>query len=162
MHICDYTESLQAKQLDESIDQYRRINRHDDFVFGFGRYRRHDPLPDQRVAETNMLKRSPERPLFSLLSAGFARANARTGFHGQNRHVRTHSTVLQPRAEQPGMVRELCSRFPLLAHPRARTPTVFPAFRCLLGPTQREESVMSHENVLAYGPLSFANAAVAS
>jgi hypothetical protein len=43
-----------------------------------------------------------------------------------------------------------------------RAPTVFPAFGNLLGPTQREESVMSHENVRTYGPLSFANAAAAS
>jgi hypothetical protein len=38
MHICDFTESLQAKQLDERIDRYHRINREDDFVFVFGRY----------------------------------------------------------------------------------------------------------------------------
>jgi hypothetical protein len=38
MHICDFTESLQAKQLDERIDRYHRINREDDFVSVFGRY----------------------------------------------------------------------------------------------------------------------------
>ena len=60
------------------------------------------------------------------------------------------------------MVQELRSRSPFLAHPGARAPTVFPAFGRLLGPMQCEESVTSHENVLAYGPLSFANAAAAS
>jgi hypothetical protein len=38
MYICDYTESLQAKPLDERIDRYHRINRDDDFLFVFGRY----------------------------------------------------------------------------------------------------------------------------
>jgi hypothetical protein len=77
--------------------------------------------------------------------------------------MHTHSTVREPRPEQPGMVRELRSCFPFLAHPGGpRAPTVLPAFGRLLGPTRGEESVMSHENVLAYEPLSFANAAAAS
>jgi len=38
VHISDYTESLQAKQLDERIDRYHRINWDGDFVFAFGLY----------------------------------------------------------------------------------------------------------------------------
>jgi len=60
------------------------------------------------------------------------------------------------------MVREL--RFVLYSSCTrgGRAPAVFSAFGCPLGPMQCEESVMSHENVLAYGLLSFANAAAAS
>ena len=61
------------------------------------------------------------------------------------------------------MVRGLRSRSLFLGAPGgARAPTVFPAFGCLLGRMLRVECVMSHENVLACGSLSFANAAAAS
>ena len=60
------------------------------------------------------------------------------------------------------MVWELRSRSPFLADPGTPAPIVFPAFLRLLGPMQRDESVMSHETVPACGSLSFANAAAAS
>jgi hypothetical protein len=75
-------------------------------------------------------------------------------------------TVRDPMSCHGQNSREWSGTFVLVLHSSrtggARAPTVFPAFGRLRGPMQREESVMSHENVLACGALSFANAAAAS
>ena len=65
------------------------------------------------------------------------------------------ATLCLATAEPAGNGQDLRSRSPFLAHRGARAPTVFPAFGRLRGPMQREESVMSHENVLACGALNF-------